>query len=214
MSLCCYVAALVVGVGGFEALASTEGGAATTAATETSAGALRLAYPQRAPRDFLPQPEPLEELTLPDTLRSTIARQQQALSARTAAARSAPAPVRARPLELSTRPDFTPGTRVEVTLSYYYCTAGPSGRRVGDGGGFCGTMRNGVRVHSGATACAHRYLGQRFRIIGDPTARTYTCEDTGSAVHGLHRDVWFQTADAGRSWLRAVGQRAVIEIVP
>ncbi|MDA1004308.1 MAG: hypothetical protein O3B31_13355, partial [Chloroflexi bacterium] len=119
-----------------------------------------------------------------------------------------------RAIELSAAPALGPGTRIQATLSYYYCTPGASGRRIGDGGGFCGHMRNGVRVHSGAAACSARYLGQRFRIDGDPTGRTYTCEDTGSAVHGMHRDIWFRTADAGREWAAIVGQRAAIEILP
>jgi hypothetical protein len=75
-------------------------------------------------------------------------------------------------------------------------------------------MANGARVHSGAAACARRYMGQQFRILNDPTARTYTCADTGSAVRGQHRDIWFATADEGRRWQLAVGSNGVIEILP
>jgi hypothetical protein len=75
-------------------------------------------------------------------------------------------------------------------------------------------MANGAPVHSGAAACAHQYLGQQFRIMNDPTDRIYTCADTGSAVGGQHRDIWFATADEARQWYRVVGPTAVIEILP
>ena len=220
MSLCWSMAALVIGVGGFSVLENAE----PAAGDESPADMLRLAYPQRAPDHFLPKPDHVDDALPSLELRSEVARRQVRLSAQTesarrasvaaAARRASVAPVRSRPLELTVAPALAMGARIQVTLSYYYCARGPSGRVIGDGGGFCGLMRNGVRVHSGAAACAHRYLGQRFRIAGDPTGRTYTCEDTGSAVHGLHRDVWFNTAEAGRAWLAAVGSRAVIEIVP
>jgi hypothetical protein len=103
-------------------------------------------------------------------------------------------------------PALQPGDQVQVSVSFYYCEAGDGGYPVGDGGLFCGAMRNGVVVHSGAAACAYIYLGQRFRILGDPTERIYECEDTGSAVHGLHRDIWFQTSGEGWVWPYAVGR--------
>ncbi|MCH8155212.1 MAG: hypothetical protein IH786_08110 [Proteobacteria bacterium] len=51
-----------------------------------------------------------------------------------------------------------------------------------------------------------------FRIEGDPNVRTYTCEDTGSAVHGEHRDIWFNLSDDGWRWLQEVGPSAYIVI--
>lgn len=108
-------------------------------------------------------------------------------------------------------PELGPGDRVVATVSFYYCTedAGPAG----DGGAWCGIMRDGTVVYPGAAACDYEYLGQQFRIEGDPTGRVYTCNDTGSAVHGLHRDIWFRTNAEGWSWQRDVGRQVVIEIV-
>ncbi len=105
------------------------------------------------------------------------------------------------------------GTVVEATLSYYYCRQGEIARGIGDGGGFCGAMANGEVVHEGAAACARDYLGQRFRIVGDPLDRIYTCTDLGSAVRGQHRDIWFENSDAGRLWLDQVGDSGQIEIL-
>ncbi len=111
-------------------------------------------------------------------------------------------------------PALVAGDRVTATLSFYYCEVGPKGRHVGDGGNFCGHMRDGTIVYDGAAACAYAYLGQQFRIIGDPTARVYRCADTGSAVHGQHRDIWFMSSDEGWEWQLQVGQVATIEILP
>ncbi len=123
----------------------------------------------------------------------------------TAALIAAPTPPATVPL--------APGDRVPATISFYYCERGTQGLH-GDGGGFCGVMRDGTVVYDGAAACDRAYLGQQFRIEGDPLARVYRCADTGGAVHGQHRDVWFQNSDDGWDWIRAVGQRAVIEILP
>lgn len=108
-------------------------------------------------------------------------------------------------------PELGTGDRVVATVSFYYCTedAGP----VGDGGSWCGAMRDGTTVYPGAAACDFQYLGQQFRIEGDPTDRVYTCNDTGSAVRGLHRDIWFHTNAEGWDWQRDVGRQVVIEIV-
>ncbi|MXZ63013.1 MAG: SH3 domain-containing protein [Chloroflexi bacterium] len=102
---------------------------------------------------------------------------------------------------------------VEVTLSYYYCRQGTIAASIGDGGGWCGAMANGEVVHQGAAACARSRLGERFRIIGDPLGLTYECEDTGSAVHGHHRDIFFDLSDDGYRWIVEVGYTAVIEIL-
>ena len=63
-------------------------------------------------------------------------------------------------------------------------------------------------------ACDVAYLGQRFVIEGDPSGRTYVCADTGSAVHGLHRDIWFMSNREGWTWQQSVGEQAVIRILP
>ncbi|MGE3857446.1 MAG: hypothetical protein AB7G21_10880 [Dehalococcoidia bacterium] len=111
-------------------------------------------------------------------------------------------------------PNLRPGDRVTVTVSFYYCELGADSPHRGDGGGFCGAMRDGSVVYNGAAACDYIYLGQRFRIEGDPLGRIYRCADTGSAVHGLHRDIWFGSSDEGWKWQRSVGQSATIEILP
>lgn len=100
-----------------------------------------------------------------------------------------------------------------ATITYYYCTRGTEPRGIGDGGGFCGGMRSGKIVYAGAASCSAVYLGQRFRIVGDPTGRTYTCEDTGGGVHGNHRDIWFANSDEGYAWRNQVGSWAEIVIV-
>jgi hypothetical protein len=125
------------------------------------------------------------------------------------------AAVRAEARELRAEPPaLQSGDQVEVTISFYYCEEGPEDFPAGDGGGFCGLMRDGTRVYPGAAACAREYLGQIFRIIGDPTERIYKCADTGSLIDGLHRDIWFRTNDAGWLWQQHVGPLAVIEILP
>ncbi len=111
-------------------------------------------------------------------------------------------------------PELSPGERIEATVSFYYCEQSEGDERPGDGGGFCGAMRDGTIVYPGAAACSYDYLGQLFRIEGDPTERVYRCNDTGNAVLGLHRDIWFQSSDEGWLWAYHVGQRAVIEILP
>lgn len=116
---------------------------------------------------------------------------------------------------IASRENLTPtlvaGNHIDVTLSFYYCEQGNA--PIGDGGGFCGVMRDGTIVYEGAAACSLTYLGQRFRIVGDPLERIYTCHDTGNAVLGLHRDIFFHNAADGWSWLASVGTRGVLEVV-
>lgn len=141
---------------------------------------------------------------------------EQELSAAIAAATAAP--IAATVASAAETPNPTPvlhvGDQITATISFYYCRPGDEGLHPGDGGGFCGHMRNGDIVYSGAAACAYAYLGQRFRIQGDPLGRVYTCADTGNAVLGLHRDIWFYDSDDGWDWQLKLGQAAVIEIVP
>lgn len=101
-----------------------------------------------------------------------------------------------------------------ATISYYYCEQGTNSAAIGDGGGFCGAMASGQIVYEGAAACAAGYMGQRFTILGDPTGRTYTCADTGSAVAGEHRDIFFHNSDDAWAWWVQMGTNvATIEIV-
>lgn len=99
-------------------------------------------------------------------------------------------------------------------ITYYYCEKGSLPASWGDGGGFCGHMRNGEVVHPGAAACAPEYFGSRFRIEGDPTERIYTCTDTGGAVGSGHRDIWFNNSDQGFRWRNQVGRFATVIPVP
>jgi 3D (Asp-Asp-Asp) domain-containing protein len=109
-------------------------------------------------------------------------------------------------------PTSADSTRFETSITYYYCVPGAADT-IGDGGGYCGTMANGEKVHEGAAACSPGLLGQQFIIEGDPTGRTYTCTDTGGSVLQDHRDIWFMTSDEGYAWWSALGDRAFIQIV-
>ncbi len=116
-------------------------------------------------------------------------------------------------------PEPTPTTEpegrvIEAKITYFYCRQGTIQAGIGDGGGFCGRMANGEVVHQGAAACSQDNFGQRFRIIDDPLDLIYTCKDTGSAVHGEQRDIWFENSDDAITWLGKVGDTARIEILP
>ncbi|MGE3961661.1 MAG: hypothetical protein AB7F65_08290 [Dehalococcoidia bacterium] len=144
---------------------------------------------------------------------ASVAEGEQAASAAIEAT-PAPVPVASRDSIPAGEPDLVAGDVITATVSFYYCELGAKGRHPGDGGNFCGVMRDGSVVYPGAAACAYRYLGQQFRIVGDPTGRVYRCADTGSAVHGVHRDIWFHSSDEGWEWQLEVGQVATIEILP
>ena len=157
----------------------------------------------------------ISTVTIPDAALSsalTAARVPASETASQSVAATAPPPAEAASAVVTG--DLAPGDRVTATLSFYYCELGPKGRHPGDGGNFCGIMRDGTVVYEGAAACAYEYLGQQFRIEGDPTGRVYRCADTGSAVHGQHRDIWFMSSDEGWEWQLEVGQVATIEILP
>ena len=131
-----------------------------------------------------------------------------------AAAASNPAAAPATPAPAATTA-YRTVSYGRAAIMFYYCAPGMRSGAVGDGGGFCGYMANGQRVHAGAASCAAAYLGQRFLIAGDPLNRVYTCEDTGSAVTAGHRDIWFADADEGGDWWRVVGPAAeILVIVP
>lgn len=106
------------------------------------------------------------------------------------------------------------GEVVEARITYFYCRQGTIARGIGDGGGWCGQMANGETVHEGAAACSRNNFGQRFRIIGDPLDRIYTCKDTGGLVDGEDRDIWFENSDDGYNWSQQVGDFAQVEILP
>ena len=103
---------------------------------------------------------------------------------------------------------------LSAPITYYYCTQ-TSGDGAGDGGGFCGHMRNGQIVHRGAASCSGTNFGQRFRVVGDPSSVVYTCKDTGGGVGNEHRDIWFATSDEAYTWWKTVAPAgyAVIEVV-
>ena len=107
----------------------------------------------------------------------------------------------------ATAPDPTPVVKparaLSAPITYYYCTQTGAGG-AGDGGGFCGFMSNGMRVHAGAASCDRAYRGQRFRIAGDPTGLIYTCMDTGGGVSAEHRDIWFAASDEAYTWWKQV----------
>jgi len=107
-----------------------------------------------------------------------------------------------------------PARALQVPVTYYYCTQ-QAGGGAGDGGGFCGAMRNGQIVHAGAASCSGANFGQRFRILGDPTQLIYTCKDTGGGVGAEHRDIWFANSDEAYTWWRTVAPAgyATIEVV-
>jgi hypothetical protein len=126
---------------------------------------------------------------------------------------SATPQVQLQALALASRPPLAAGDRVRAPVTFYYCEEMAGGYPRGDGGGFCGRVRDGSQVRPGSAACDYAYLGQRFRIEGDPTGRTYVCNDTGSGIHGLARDIWFLDNRSGWLWQRVVGTSAVIEVL-
>ena len=119
----------------------------------------------------------------------------------------------ATPTSTPTLTASTTGEPQTAGISYYYCEEGSLPQGIGDGGGFCGGMANGQQVHEGAAGCSPRSLGQRFRILGDPTGRVYTCSDVGATASDSHREVWFPNSDAGWTWRQTVGETARIEIL-
>lgn len=134
---------------------------------------------------------------------------------RTSTTASVPAALtQATPGAASSSEVLQPGDRITVPLTFYYCEDTTGGSRSGDGGGFCGAMRNGDVAHPGAAACDVAYLGQRFIIEGDPTERTYVCADTGGGIKNQHRDIWFLSSSEGWAWQAVVGRSAVIQIIP
>jgi hypothetical protein len=81
------------------------------------------------------------------------------------------------------------------------------------GQGFCGQMANGAVVHQGAAACSYDLaLGTMFTIAGDPTGRTYVCEDRGLLVD-THVDIFWNDPADGYRWQGQVGMNGTLQIV-
>lgn len=96
----------------------------------------------------------------------------------------------------------TVGEAVSVSITFYTCPP------------YCGAMANGQPVYEGAAACGYAFeLGQRFRILGDPTGRTYLYADRGLGGYWWV-DIFFAEETAGRAWARQVGTRGTIELLP
>jgi len=90
-----------------------------------------------------------------------------------------------------------------VNITFYDCK----------GQGFCGGMYNGRKVYQGAAACSWNLpLGTRFYIVGDPTKRTYTCEDRG-LLDETWVDVFWNEPRDGWIWQSKVGRYASIEVI-
>ena len=104
---------------------------------------------------------------------------------------------------------MVPGDRAPATVTFYYC----AGAAVGDGGGFCGHAADGTPVQIGVAACDRSYLGQKFRVVGDPSGIVFRCADTGGGVFGQMRDMWFPTSGEAAGWLAAVGHNVTIEVL-
>lgn len=97
----------------------------------------------------------------------------------------------------------TRGRIAHVNVTFYDCKQQ----------GFCGNMYNGRKVYQGAAACSwNMALGTRFIIVGDPTRRTYVCEDRGLLANTWVDIFWNDPRD-GRMWQALVGRYGTIEIV-
>lgn len=95
------------------------------------------------------------------------------------------------------------GVLTNVNITFYDCASQ----------GFCGAMYNGRKVYEGAAACSWDLpIGTRFTIAGDPTHRTYICEDRGLLANTWVDIFWYYPAD-GYNWQRHVGRYGTIEIV-
>lgn len=113
-----------------------------------------------------------------------------------------PAPVAAAP-EPTPAPPAALRKISGVNITFYDCA----------NQGFCGNMANGRRVYEGAAACSYDLpLGTRFYIEGDPTTRTYRCEDRGLLVNTWVDIFWYHQLDGWR-WQEAVGRYGTIVIV-
>lgn len=104
---------------------------------------------------------------------------------------------------------MVPGERAPARVTFYYC----SGPAVGDGGGFCGSAADGTPVQLGVASCDRAHLGQKFRVVDDPSGLVFRCADTGGGVFGQMRDMWFPTAADASVWLAGVGHNVTVEVL-
>jgi hypothetical protein len=95
------------------------------------------------------------------------------------------------------------GRMYGVNITFYDCK----------GQGFCGGMYNGRKVYQGAAACSWNLpIGARFHIVGDPTKRTYICEDRGLLANTWVDVFWNEPRD-GWIWQSLVGRYSSIEVI-
>jgi hypothetical protein len=150
-----------------------------------------------------PRDEPAQEPTVEPTSQPTAT---PGRAIRPPGAAAAPTPTAtARPAVVSQPPaaPLTSGRIENVNLTFYDCLDQ----------GFCGNMKSGTKVYEVAAACSWNLpQGTRFRILGDPTKRTYVCEDRG-ILDDTWVDIFFYDPDDCWAWQRAVGRYGTIEIV-
>ena len=97
----------------------------------------------------------------------------------------------------------TRGRIKDVNITFYDCKDQ----------GFCGAMYNGRKVREGAAACSWNLpIGTKLKITGDPTKRTYTCEDRGE-LDDTWVDVFWNDPKDGWKWQASVGRFGTIEVV-
>lgn len=97
----------------------------------------------------------------------------------------------------------TRGRIKDVNITFYDCKDQ----------GFCGAMYNGRKVREGAAACSWNLpIGTKFKITGDPTKRTYVCEDRGE-LDNTWVDVFWNDPKDGWKWQASVGRFGTIEVV-
>jgi len=150
-----------------------------------------------------PRGEPSQEPTVQPTPQPTV---PLGRAIRPPGAAAAPTPAAtARPAVVSRPPAavVSAGRIENVNLTFYDCLDQ----------GFCGNMKSGTKVYEGAAACSWNLPeGTRFRILNDPTKRTYVCEDRG-ILDDTWVDIFFYDPEDGWAWQKAVGRYGAIEIV-
>jgi hypothetical protein len=112
-------------------------------------------------------------------------------------------------LDPQLRRETAPRHEVQVVVTFYLPTGNP--------------MYSGIYPYEGAAACWWGLdIGVRFRLVGDPTGRTYTCLDRGAgpdrqitrptdtSVLTPWVDVYFEDEAAGMAWLAKVGDQVAI----
>jgi hypothetical protein len=98
---------------------------------------------------------------------------------------------------------------VQAALTFYVCRGAPAGYQ----DGYCGRMASGAVVYEGAAACGYGLaLGTRFTIDGDPTGRTYTCEDRGLGAYYWIDVFWWEYAP-GRAWRNNLPATVTVRLV-